>query len=321
MTPPGTVGHFFFAAGEGFQRADLLRTHLPHEALDILHEADDICHHRFRIAGLRHSRLWRGDRLASRARPRKTGAARPLVPDSVPGLRGGWRSQDYVGVESPPASRHSRQGLAAQPQREATFARLIAQWRSWIKANPYPLGNQLGQFAGGGLPQSVMDMGRPAAGGRTRATASSTPNCYRNSRFTDATSSAILSTYFSPNTHLLGEAVALFFIGTLYPQIAAAARWQQTGWRIMLQEAQRQVRPDGVYFEQSLHYHVYALDFFLHARVLAARNGLAIPAEYDATLNACSMLCSRSRRLARRRDSATTMADVCSIRDAIAPST
>jgi len=39
-----------------------------------------------------------------------------------------------------------------------------------------------------------------------------------------------------------------------------------------------------VYFEQALYYHVYALDFFLHARVLAARNGLAVPAEFDAVL-------------------------------------
>src|SRR5208283_5236599 len=50
--------------------------------------------------------------------------------------------------------------------------------------------------------------------------------------------------------------------------------------RIMLHEAGRQVRPDGVYFEQSLYYHVYALDFFLYARLLAARNGMEIPPEY-----------------------------------------
>ena len=29
-----------------------------------------------------------------------------------------------------------------------------------------------------------------------------------------------LSTYFSPNTHLLGEALALFSLGTLFPSIA-----------------------------------------------------------------------------------------------------
>src|ERR1700745_3513589 len=34
-----------------------------------------------------------------------------------------------------------------------------------------------------------------------------------------------LSTHFSPNTHLLGEAVALFFLGTLYPQISSSEKW------------------------------------------------------------------------------------------------
>ena len=28
-----------------------------------------------------------------------------------------------------------------------------------------------------------------------------------------------------------------------------------------MDEAKRQVRPDGLYFEQALYYHVYALDF------------------------------------------------------------
>jgi hypothetical protein len=63
-----------------------------------------------------------------------------------------------------------------------------------------------------------------------------------------------------------------------------AARWKESGWQIVLHEAGRQVRPDGVYFEQSLHYHVYALDFFLYARLLAARNGMEIPPAYDAVL-------------------------------------
>jgi hypothetical protein len=93
-----------------------------------------------------------------------------------------------------------------------------------------------------------------------------------------------LSTYFSPNTHLIGEAVGLFFIGTLCPEIPAAARWQRKGLDIVVAEAERQVRPDGVYFEQSLYYHVYALDFFLHTRALAASNGIAVPESFDAIL-------------------------------------
>ena len=75
-----------------------------------------------------------------------------------------------------------------------------------------------------------------------------------------------LSTYFSPNTHLLGEGVALFAIGTMCPQIADAPRWQDRGWKIVLQQAEAQVRPDGFHFEQSVYYHIYALDFFEFAR-------------------------------------------------------
>ena len=39
-----------------------------------------------------------------------------------------------------------------------------------------------------------------------------------------------------------------------------------------------------MYFEQSLYYHVYALDFFLYTRVLASRNGLEVPESFDAVL-------------------------------------
>jgi hypothetical protein len=93
-----------------------------------------------------------------------------------------------------------------------------------------------------------------------------------------------LSTYFSPNTHLLGEAVALFFIGTLCPEIPSARRWQHRGWAIVQQEAVRQVHADGLHFEQSTYYHVYALDFFLHSAILASLNHIEIPKEFDRTL-------------------------------------
>jgi hypothetical protein len=93
-----------------------------------------------------------------------------------------------------------------------------------------------------------------------------------------------LSTYFSPNTHLLGEGVALFAIGLLCPQIADAPRWQGRGWKIVLQQAETQVRPDGFHFEQSVHYHIYARDFFQFARTLAALNGIPIPPSFDRTI-------------------------------------
>ncbi|HEY8175049.1 MAG TPA: alginate lyase family protein [Gemmatimonadaceae bacterium] len=85
-----------------------------------------------------------------------------------------------------------------------------------------------------------------------------------------------LSTYFSPNTHLSGEALGLLYLGTLLPEFQRARRWQETGWRILHEELVRQVRPDGVYFEQASQYHRYTTDFHTHACILAEANDLSI---------------------------------------------
>jgi hypothetical protein len=80
-----------------------------------------------------------------------------------------------------------------------------------------------------------------------------------------------LSVYFSPNTHLQGEAVALHTIGMALGE----PEWERTGQRILDQERQRQVLADGAHFELSSYYHVYALDFFLlHAILRGHRDGL-----------------------------------------------
>ena len=84
-----------------------------------------------------------------------------------------------------------------------------------------------------------------------------------------------LSTYFSPNTHLLGEGVALHAIGARLNQ----AHWSEQGARVVEEELGRQVQPDGSHFEQSTYYHVYALDFFVMHYLLAGR-----PKTYEPVL-------------------------------------
>ena len=78
-----------------------------------------------------------------------------------------------------------------------------------------------------------------------------------------------LSFYFSRNTHLLGEAVALHAIGRLFANFPRAGRWRALGHRTVVAEIDFQVHPDGGYFEQSSYYHVYALDMFLFHQLLA----------------------------------------------------
>jgi Heparinase II/III-like protein/Heparinase II/III N-terminus len=88
-----------------------------------------------------------------------------------------------------------------------------------------------------------------------------------------------LSVFFSPNTHLLGEAVALHALGVLFPDWPRSSVWKTYGDRVVQLEIERQVRPDGSHFEQSAYYHVYALDFFLFHRALAQSHS-----SYDARL-------------------------------------
>jgi len=93
-----------------------------------------------------------------------------------------------------------------------------------------------------------------------------------------------LSTYFSPNTHLTGEALGLFYLGTMLPEFRSAKRWQQTGRRILLQQLPIHVQADGVYFEQSSYYHRYTTDFYLHFLILSKLNGEALLETVEAKL-------------------------------------
>jgi hypothetical protein len=105
-----------------------------------------------------------------------------------------------------------------------------------------------------------------------------------------------LSYYFSPNTHLLGEALALYVTGRALPALAANARRGELGGRLLVAEAQRQIAPDGGHRERSAHYHRYTLDFYLLALVVARITSDPIEPDLSAVV----------RRLA---DAAAVLAD------------
>jgi hypothetical protein len=295
------AGHFFFpagesSAGEASARAELLSKYLPNEAAEIIREADEICEHRFRLLGYENLRFaldplhepakdganeidWHLDAVHGKRAPLEPWFRIPFLDFAVVG--------DHKVIWE--LNRHQRLVTLAKARLlsgdEKYTRELLAQWRSWVKANPYPLGINWGstlEVAFRSLSWIWVDQLLASTPGDSGSEfrAEMSPVLAFHGRYIER----YLSTHFSPNTHLLGEALTLFFLGTLYPQMPRADRWKKSGWRIVLHEAGRQVRPDGVYFEQSLYYHVYALDFFLYARLLAARNGMKIPAAYDAVL-------------------------------------
>lgn len=107
-----------------------------------------------------------------------------------------------------------------------------------------------------------------------------------------------LSYYFSPNTHLLGEALALYVAGRSLTWLTGSAAYADTGRRILLDEATNQIAADGGHLERSTHYQRYTLDFYILALAIArlTHDGAA-----DALAAVVTRLATATRLLADDR--------------------
>lgn len=94
-----------------------------------------------------------------------------------------------------------------------------------------------------------------------------------------------LSTHFSPNTHLTGEAFGLYLLGSFMPEHRDAARWRELGHSILMSALNFQVRDDGVYCEQASQYHRYTADIYLNFAILKRRAGLQTDELHAKKLN------------------------------------
>jgi len=274
------ASHFFFSPADLPRLIAELKKRFPSEAAAAIRYAEQICKHEFNLLGFERLAYgptidWHLDAVHGKRAPQKP-----------------WFHVRYLNFEEVGDSkitwelnRHQHLVTLAKAYRltgrEQFAAELFSQWFDWQRQNPYPIGiNWASSLEVAFRTISWLWVWN------LLADSSVVPPNFSRDLFQQLAVSGrhiekYLSTYFSPNTHLLGEGLALFFLGTLCPNLPAAGRWQSKGWNILLQGAKHQVRSDGMYFEQSTYYHVYALDFFLHARILAAANGLLIPHEFD----------------------------------------
>lgn len=277
------TAQFFFSSIDVPELIAELKKRFPSDAELAIRYAERICKHEFDLLGFQ--RLSYGSRIDWHLDPVHAKRA-PLKP---------WFEIRYLDFEEVGDSkiiwelnRHQHLVTLAKAYRltgnEQFAAELFAQWYDWHRDNPYPMGiNWASSLEVSFRTISWLWIWN------LMADSPALPSDFSS----DLQQALIvggrhiekyLSTYFSPNTHLLGEGVALFFLGTLFPDLRGARRWHAKGWNIVLKAAECQVRTDGMYFEQSTYYHVYALDFFIHARILAAANGLPIPPEFDQTI-------------------------------------
>ncbi len=281
--PESRLGRFFFAPSDLPSLFATLKKDFPAQAEEIVQGAERICQHRFDVLGYEHLDYgtpidWHLDAVhGKRAAKKPWFKIKYLDFEQVGDSKITWelnRHQHFVTLAK-------AYGLTGD---ERFAHEIFAQWAHWHQENPYPIGMN--------WSSSLEVAFRSLSWIWTFFFLQPSPlftNALRK-QWQSALSlngrhiEAYLSTYFSPNTHLLGEALALFFIGTLFPGLESAARWRQRGWNILEREAAKQVREDGFYFEQSTYYHVYALDMFLHGRILADLNEVEISPRFDQIL-------------------------------------
>ena len=276
-------GNFFFSPGEVPELCELLRQRFPETAASIVWSAELACDHRFDLLGypaLDYGREidWHFDPVHGKRAPRLPFHRVPCLDSNVVGdSKITWelnRHQHFVTLAK--AWR-----LTGDPR----FAReIVQQFQHWQAHNPYPIGINWASRLEVALRSMAWIWTWFLLADCTQFSPEIRSQWMRLLQISGRHIERYLSTYFSPNTHLLGEAAALFFLGTLFPSLPSSQRWRAKGWDLLWRSATLQIREDGFYFEQSTHYHVYALDMLLHSRILASRNGWKIPPEADQLL-------------------------------------
>lgn len=258
---------FFPGADDAAATAAVVRARWPERVPEIVREAQDVVAGRFTLLGHGPIQIddpidWHRDPLAGITAPRAHWSViRYLDPSVVGDHKVVWelsRHQYLVTL----AQAHALTGDSAYARRAVNLL------ESWMDANPPKLGIH--------WASSLEVAYRALAWCWTHRMLRRTPAFTRATtlrllKFLDVSARHLeryLSTYFSPNTHLTGEALGLLYIGTQFPELAGAKRWVDRGWSILLGELSRQVRPDGSYFEQATYYHRYTLDIYMHARIL-----------------------------------------------------
>lgn len=305
---------FVIHPGQRTALANLIAQTLPGSAGDAKARADRILEGRYRLLGYRSLRFattpqagdrgipdWHFDPVNSRRAPVRFWAAVPYLDPQCGDHKIIWelnRHQHWLAL----GRAHWLTGHARYRQR------FVEELSSWLTANPPLLGINwasmlelgfrsiswiwaLNFFADGAEREDAVPWTVDLLLGIDRQLTHIEQN---------------LSHYFSPNTHLLGEALALYVAGRSLPELASSRRWADLGRRLLIQEAVRQIEPDGGHRERSTHYHRYALDFYLLALAVARTTNDPVAAAFERPV---SRLAAAARLLADDRGRAPHLGD------------
>ncbi len=284
--------------------ADALRTRIlatwPAAGTDAAERADAILHGRYDLLGYRalsfarggHAIDWHFDPVHDRQMPVAFWAGVPYLDPANGDHKVIWeinRHQHWMQL-----------GRALWLTRDARYGdAIVGQLESWLGANPPLIGTNWASMLELGfralswtwaLHMLLADAAPAESARRTPWLVDMLIGIDRQLTHVEQN----LSHYFSPNTHLTGEALALYVVGTALPELTASARWVETGRRILLAEIDRQILADGGHAERSTHYQRYTLDFYLLALLTARRanDTAAIPRLAGAAVRLAEFTCT-----------------------------
>ena len=268
---------------------------LGEEARALIARADAVCAAEFEILGygtLSYGQPvnWDLDPVAGKESPR-THWSRidPLDPDQVGDSKVVWEVNRHQWLLD--------LGQAWRLTGDERYAEsFIAQLNAWLERNPYAQGINWSSA----LEAAMRSLSWCWALGLFRDAPALTPDRFqailgglqRHAGFIER----YLSRYFAPNTHLTVEALALYTIGTLLPELQGASRWRDVGRRVLLEQLPLHVPDGGVYFEQSTRYQYYTVEIYLHFAILADRNDDPLPADVRKRLGEMLQFLLHARR-------------------------
>jgi len=272
---------FFFSPSQRAEMLQLIGQHLPDMVPEVLARAEKLLDHQFSFLGVEVKYEdeidWCADPVSRQRWPMKFYAdlkfyGRQHGNRQLPGdVKYVWelnRHQHFVVL-----------GKAHWMTRDERYAvELFAQINSWIDQNPYLRGINW---------TSALEVAL-----RSLSWTWAYFYCLEAKSFDARTHAALLrmlqlhgryinhhlSFYTSPYNHLIGEATALFILGTLFQEFKEASAWRQRGWTILQAEISKQFHVDGISKEQAISYHHFTLGLYLLASILAQRNNVSIPA-------------------------------------------
>jgi hypothetical protein len=285
----------FFRGAACLTTSSLLETRWPDVSAGIVQAAEQACNKRFDLLGYRDLSFgdpvdWRLDPVSGRRAPfEHWSRLKPLDSGALGDSKVIWelnRHQWLVGL-----------GCAYRITGNESYAAAVAAFvTDWIEGNPPGQGINWASSLEAALRlvswcwAAVLILGSAALSDAFFAVwlQPLTRHALHVERY--------LSYYYSPNTHLTGEALGLFYAGVLFPEVPDASRWREQGARILVEQIQKQVLADGVYFEQSTYYQRYTVEIYLHFLILAARNRIVVPERVTQRVQAMLDFLLRVRR-------------------------